>query len=127
VGDYDELRLILDAHRTPSPFGEEGPNEMEWLAIASYRPGDKFKHVTVPMRGINGNPLVIVGWVKEHLRRAGATPTELWLFVRYALAGDYDNVLATAAEWVTLTDEREQPKRDAWDALVNAATKKNED
>jgi len=122
MGDYDDLGLILDVHRTPSPFGEEGPNEMETLAIAAYEPSS-YKHVVVNMRGVNGNAMVIVGTVKKALQRAGASKLDLACFVGQALAGDYENVLATVAAWVTISDEPTVKSNDAWDAFVQCATK----
>lgn len=121
------LHLILDAHNTPSPFGKEGPNEMEILAIASHSPGNKFKHVVVNMRGVNGNTLVILGTVKQALQKAGATPMELSLFIRNAMSGDYEHALATVCNWVTITDEEREPTKDAWTAFVDCATKNEED
>lgn len=122
----DELSLILDAIRTPSPFGEEGPNAMETLGLAAaVDPGDKFKHVVVNMRGINGNTLVIVGLVKQALKRAGATPMELFCFVGNALSFDYEHALATVCQWVTITDEVPQTATDAWNGFVKTATKED--
>ena len=125
MGLDTDLQKILDAYRTPSPFGEEGPNEMELLAIAAHDPGDKFKHVVVNMRGVNGNTLVIVGTVKQALKKAGATPMEVWLFVGNALSHDYEHALATVCQWVTITDEAPPPEKDAWQAFLDTATKED--
>jgi hypothetical protein len=122
----DNLGLILDALRTPSPFGEDGPNEMETLAIAAHDPGTKFKHVVVNMRGVNGNTMVILGVVKRALKSAGATPMELSLFLGNAMSGDYEHALATVVKWVTVSDKENQPRRDAWDAFVRCAEKESE-
>lgn len=126
MGPDTELQKILDAHQTPSPFGEEGPNEMETLAIAAAMdPGDKWKHVVVNMRGVNGNTMVIVGTVKQALKKAGATPMDLYLFVGNALSHDYEHALATVCQWVTITDEEPKPRGDAWDAFIDTATKED--
>lgn len=122
-----DLHLILDAYRTPSPFGEEGPNDMETLAIAAHDPGDKFKHVVVNMRGVNGNTLVILGTVKAALKKAGATPMEIYLFMGNALAHDYEHALATVCQWVTVTDKAIEPTTDAWTAMLRIAGESKED
>ena len=123
-----ELQTILYAYRYPSPFGEDGPNEMETIALAAYDPGEKFKHVVVNMRGVSGNPLVVVGTVMKALARAGASPMELFLFKGNALANNYEHVLATVCRWVTVTDEEIKPTTDAWTAMVQIATRnKKED
>jgi hypothetical protein len=121
-----ELQIILDAYKTPSPFGEKGPNDMETIAIAAHDPGDKFKHVVVNMRGINGNTLVILGHVKKHLKRAGATPMELYLFMGNALAHDYEHALATVCQWVSITDVDPEPTRDAFQAFIDTALESKE-
>jgi hypothetical protein len=122
----DDLSKILDVLRTPSPFGEDGPNAMETLAIAAHSVGTKFKHVVVPLRGVNGNTLVIVGTVKKALQRAGANSTELALFVGDALSGDYEHMWKTVLEWVSISDEANKPRADAWDGLLDAV-RRNED
>jgi hypothetical protein len=119
-----ELSLILEAYRCPSPFGEEGPNAMETMAIASYAPGDKFKHVVVNMRGLSGNALVIVGTVMKALARAGATSTERWIFRGNALSNNYEHVLATVVQWVTVVDEEPERTKDAWTAMVEIVKSK---
>jgi len=116
-----ELHTILYAYRYPSPFEEDGPNEMETLALATYEPGTKFKHVVVNMRGVSGNTLVIIGTVMKALARAGATPMELFLFKLNALSNNYEHALATVCEWVTVTDEEIKPTSDAWTAMVEIA------
>jgi len=123
----DNLGLILDAYKTPSPFGKEGPNDMETIALAIHDPGDKFKHVVVNMRGVNGNTLVILGTVKQALKRAGATPMELYLFMGNALAHDYEHALATVCQWVTISDVDPKPEKDAFQAFIDIATESKED
>jgi len=127
MGDYSDLSLILDVYQTPAPFDKkEGPNPLQHLAFAAYDPRSKFKDVVVNMRGVNGNVLVIVGTVKKALAGAGATPTELFLFVGDALSGDYEHALATIYRWVTITDEEPKETPDAWQAFVEVASKEDE-
>jgi len=116
-----ELQTILHAYRYPSPFGKEGPNEMETLALVAYSPGTKFKHVVVNMRGVNGNTVVIVGTVMKALALAGATQIEVYLFKLNALSNNYEHALATVLDWVTVTDKEIKPTTDAWTAMVEIA------
>lgn len=117
----DDLKKILGVATAKSPWGPEGPNEMEVIAISSYEPD--FKHVVVNMRGVDGNAMVIVGTVRSALSRAGATPKELAIFVGEALSGDYENVLATVVKWVTVVDEPVK-RNDAWSAMVDCVNRK---
>jgi hypothetical protein len=121
----DDLGLILDAYKTSSPFGEDGPNEMETLALAAYDPGNKFKHIVVNMRGVNGNTLVIAGVVKKALKRGGATPMEIFIFMGNMLSHNYEHALATVVKWVTITDQDPEPQKDAWTAMLEIATKED--
>jgi len=121
MGPDTELQTILDAYKTRSPFGKEGPTDMEVIALASYDPGDKFKDVVVNMRGVSGNTLVILGTVKRALKRAGATHMELFIFMGNALSNDYEHALATVCQWVTITDEDPKPTKDAWTAFLETA------
>jgi hypothetical protein len=116
----DDLTLIIEVMeaRKSSPWGEDGPNAMETLAIASYFPDNKFKHVVVNMRGMNGNALVVVGHVRKALQQGGATPEEVAIFVGNALGNDYEHLLATVVEWVTVTNEVQTPTDDAWGAMM---------
>ena len=122
----DDLARIIDAYGTKSPFGKEGPNAMETIALASHDPKDKFKHVVVNMRGVNGNTLVILGTVKQALKKAGATPMELFLFMGNAMSHDYEHALATVCQWVTVTDQAPESTSDAWSAMVRIASKNKE-
>jgi len=122
----DDLARILDAYGTSSPFGEGGPSSLDYLALAGYVPGNKFKHVVVNMRGVNGNTLVILGTVKQALRKAGATPMELFLFMGNAMSHDYEHALATVCQWVTVTDQAPESTSDAWSAMVRIASKNKE-
>lgn len=117
----DDTHLILDVLSTRAP---EDPSALELLALADA----SYKHVLVNLWGVNGNALVIVGTVKKALKRAGASLLEQAAFVSQCMSGDYDNVLATCNEWVTLIHK--QPDGDegsAWRAFENACTKNSEE
>ena len=61
-----------------------------------------YKHVKVKLLGNSGNAMFIIGAVRKALSRAGATDAELAVFCEEAMSGDYDHLLATAMDWVTV-------------------------
>ena len=120
----EDLRLILEVHKTMGLFGEEGLSEMQIIAICAYDPKNKFKHVVVPLRGVNGNTMVVLGTVRNALEAAGATEEEIFIFLFNAMNGDYEHAKATVVEWVTVSDEIPPTiKNDAWSAFERLATK----
>ena len=63
----------------------------------------KFPDVHVQLTGQGGNAFAIIGTVNKALRRAGVSEIERSMFVEEAMSGDYDNVLRTAMQWVTVS------------------------
>ena len=61
----------------------------------------KFPDIEVRLIGRDGNAFGIIGAVSKALRRAGHD-AEAKQFVEEATSGDYDNVLRTALNWVTV-------------------------
>jgi hypothetical protein len=61
----------------------------------------KFPDITVQLTGRDGNAFAIIGAVSGAIRRAGHID-EAKQFVEEAMSGDYDNVLRTALNWVTV-------------------------
>jgi hypothetical protein len=74
---------------------------LDKLAIA----GSDYSHVRVNLVGHDGNAFAVIGTVRKALRRAGASQAVLDAFTEEATAGDYDHVLATVFDWVTVTGE----------------------
>lgn len=56
--------------------------------------------VRLDLHGPGGNAFVILGRVKEALRKAGADKAECSAFFDEATAGDYDHLLTTVRKWV---------------------------
>lgn len=81
-----------------------GPNPLE--TIAAY--ASDYKHVTVNLYGVNGNTIVIVGKVRQALKRDGAPTAVLDVFSKEALSGDYDHAIATCMDWVNIIFEEEE-------------------
>ncbi|HMV57027.1 MAG TPA: hypothetical protein PKD38_07450 [Nitrospira sp.] len=62
----------------------------------------KHPEVVVKLVGESGNAFAILGTVKRALRKAKVSEAEIDEFYREATSGDYDNLLRTCAQWVTL-------------------------
>lgn len=77
---------------------KEKPNAMETLAAYS----SDYSHVVVNLYGVNGNAIVVAGTVRKALKRAGAPQVVLNAFWKEALSGDYDHVIQTCMDWVTI-------------------------
>lgn len=61
----------------------------------------KFPEIVVQLTGQNGNAFNLVGIVREAMR--GRVPREdVEKFTAEAFSGDYDHLLATCTEWVTV-------------------------
>lgn len=60
----------------------------------------KHPEVTVQLTGTDANPFMIIGRVKEAMRRAKVPKAEIDKFIEEATSGDYDNVLQTCMKWV---------------------------
>ena len=64
--------------------------------------GPRFPDVVVKLTGANGNALNIVGMTRRALDRHGVSDDVVESYVRQALSGNYDKVLSTTLEWVTV-------------------------
>lgn len=58
--------------------------------------------IKVQLTGINGNAFVILGAVSRALGKAGHAD-EVKAFTVEAMEGDYDHLLRTCMEWVTVS------------------------
>ena len=80
----------------------------------------KYPQVNVQLVGEDGNALAIMGRVGKALKRAGVTRAKVNVFYREARAGDYDHLLQTVMEWVTVhakkVEEEDEPVLDFPDA-----------
>lgn len=62
----------------------------------------RFPDVDVKLTGTDGNAFAVLGLVRKALRTGGASTKELDEFMSDAMAGDYDELLATCARWVSI-------------------------
>lgn len=60
----------------------------------------KYPKIKVQLVGEDGNGFMIVNRVRAALRKAGLGDDVVQEFTKQATSGDYDNLLATCAEWV---------------------------
>jgi len=57
-------------------------------------------NVEVQLSGHDGNAFAIMGAVRQALKRAGASQSDLEQYSQESMSGDYDNLLRVADEWV---------------------------
>jgi hypothetical protein len=63
----------------------------------------KYPEIEVTLSGHDGNAFAIMSRVKASLRRAGVDSSEIDKYLAESMSGDYDNLLATAHRWVTVS------------------------
>jgi hypothetical protein len=64
--------------------------------------GIKYPDIEVQLTGEDGNAFFILGSVQKALRRAGVDAEEVNAFYAEATSGDYDHLLQTCMEWVSV-------------------------
>ena len=62
--------------------------------------GPKYPDIEVKLTGTDGNAFAILARVSQTMRRAGLPADEVNAFQQEAMAGDYDQLLATCMRWV---------------------------
>ena len=62
----------------------------------------KYPEVTVLLVGTDGNAFNVLGLVLAALKEIGASPAERAVFLKEATRGDYQHLLRTAMQWVTV-------------------------
>ncbi len=60
-------------------------------------------NIEVNLSEADGNAFMIVGKVRQALRRAGVSDEEINKFSSEATSGDYDHVSQTCMQWVEVT------------------------
>lgn len=65
----------------------------------------KYPQVKVELVGQDGNAFAILGRVTGAMRRAGLSADQRNEFMAEAMSGDYDHLLQTVMEFVTVDDE----------------------
>lgn len=62
----------------------------------------KYPEVEVKLVGEDGNAFAIMGRVMSALKSAGVSKEEIDEYYKQSTSGDYDNLLRTATEWVSV-------------------------
>lgn len=65
--------------------------------------GIKYPDISVQLTGYDGNAFVIMGRVSAALRDAGVGPAERDLYASESMSGSYEDLLRTAARWVSVS------------------------
>ena len=63
----------------------------------------KYPEIEVELVGQDGNAFAIMGAVQKALRKAEVSKDEIDLYLKESMSGDYDNLLRTATEWVSVS------------------------
>jgi hypothetical protein len=62
----------------------------------------RYEDIEVELVGTDGNAFSLIGKTTRALRRGGVEKPEIDEFTKAAMSGDYDNVLITIMQWVTV-------------------------
>lgn len=66
-------------------------------------PETKYPDIEVRLVGEDGNAFAIMARVASALREAGVSKDEIESYYAQSQSGDYDNLLRTATEWVSVS------------------------
>jgi hypothetical protein len=62
----------------------------------------KYPEINVQLTEQDGNAFAIMGAVSTALRKAGVSKEEINQYTSESMSGDYDNLLRTAMNWVSV-------------------------
>lgn len=62
----------------------------------------KYPDIKVTLIGEDGNAFAILGNVRRAMKRAALPANEIDVFTAEATSGDYDHLLTTVMNWVTV-------------------------
>ena len=62
----------------------------------------KYPEIEVALVGEDGNAVAIMGRVSNALKKAGVSQDEINAYLDESMSGNYDNLLATAVNWVSV-------------------------
>ncbi len=63
----------------------------------------KYPAIKVRLTGKDGNAFAILGNVKQALKKGKVPQSEISAFFAEAMSGDYNHLLATCSEYVTIS------------------------
>lgn len=62
----------------------------------------KYPNITVKLTGYDGNAFTLLAVVKRELWKYGVPDTDQTIFTNEAMSGDYDHLLQTIMQWVSV-------------------------
>lgn len=62
----------------------------------------KYPDIEVELIGGDGNAFAVLGSVQKAMRRAGVDKSDIDLYLKEAMSGDYDNLLRVTMSWVNV-------------------------
>ena len=62
----------------------------------------RYPDIKVKLSGKDGNAFAIIGAVSVALKASNVPKDEITAFRQEAMSGDYDNLLSTAMQWVSV-------------------------
>lgn len=71
--------------------------------MKSFQTEVKYPEIEVQLVGEDGNAFAIMSRVASALKNAGVPKEEIDAYYAASTAGDYDNLLRTATEWVSVS------------------------
>jgi hypothetical protein len=71
--------------------------------MKSFQTEVKYPEVEVKLVGEDGNAFAIMARVGSALKKAGVSQEEIDEYYTQSKSGDYDNLLRTATEWVSVS------------------------
>lgn len=63
----------------------------------------KYPDIEVELVGQDGNAFAIMGAVSRALKKAGVSSDEVEQYRQESMSGDYDNLIKTAMNWVSVS------------------------
>ena len=63
----------------------------------------KYPHIKVKLTGKDGNAFLILGNVRQALRKNQVPQNEIEIFLKEAMSGDYNNLLCACMNWVDVS------------------------
>lgn len=75
----------------------------------------KHPEINIELAGQDGNAFSILGRVIRAMRKAGLSNEEIVQFQDEATSSDYENLLITVMEWVSVDEEDDEEDDDEWE------------
>ena len=71
----------------------------------------KYPNIKVKFTGSDGNAFAVMGKVRTALRKAKVSEVEINKYIEESMSGNYDHLLATACNWVTISWKNQKNRK----------------